>query len=419
MDLAQGSGFSDADPRGLEAAYEADALQILKVAPALYVVGLCVEAWSHIGHDTVAMLFPVMLACACAFLFVRFNTSFVSVITPHQGLFAIWFFLVATVALHVYWLNLPDNNLNWIAMLVVVIGTGAFVISPRLGEVLLALSSVWLLVLFARSDSGEELTALSVPLLAIFAGWLLQYVRRRSLQDRVEKMQLMDKLHHQQLEAQASGVRAAVATQLSAGFAHHFNNRLQSVVGSAELLEHSLTQEGDAALHLNNILESTMEAAAMIQELNRYADRAGLHLSRFSAAAFAQELRVRQPGVAVENAEALDVIEIYGDREKLLLAVEALIKNARQAVSATDGRIAIQIERSETGTNLSVLDNGAGFDPEIVDRVCEPFVTSRATERFGLGLALVESIIHRHDGQLHIAQRPDGGSKVTLCLENQ
>jgi nitrogen fixation/metabolism regulation signal transduction histidine kinase len=67
---------------------------------------------------------------------------------------------------------------------------------------------------------------------------------------------------------------------------------------------------------------------------------------------------------------------------------------------------------------LTVSDNGHGFPPEILERVCEPYVTTKP-KGTGLGLAIVKKIADDHGGRLRIANRPPeqgGGAEVTLLL---
>ena len=74
------------------------------------------------------------------------------------------------------------------------------------------------------------------------------------------------------------------------------------------------------------------------------------------------------------------------------------------------------VTRSVDGmAELCVNDCGSGFPPEILARVFEPYVTTKARGT-GLGLAIVKKIVDEHDGQIRIANRQPAGAEVTIRL---
>jgi signal transduction histidine kinase len=64
---------------------------------------------------------------------------------------------------------------------------------------------------------------------------------------------------------------------------------------------------------------------------------------------------------------------------------------------------------------IGVRDRGPGLAPEIVERMFNPFFTTRHTGT-GLGLAIVNRIVEAHGGHVAVANRPGGGATVELCL---
>ena len=64
---------------------------------------------------------------------------------------------------------------------------------------------------------------------------------------------------------------------------------------------------------------------------------------------------------------------------------------------------------------LSVHDSGAGFQDEHVDRIFEPYVTSKS-KGTGLGLAIAKKIIEEHGGAVSGGNAPEGGARVTVLL---
>jgi nitrogen-specific signal transduction histidine kinase len=64
---------------------------------------------------------------------------------------------------------------------------------------------------------------------------------------------------------------------------------------------------------------------------------------------------------------------------------------------------------------LGVQDSGPGIPPEVLSRMFNPFFTTRRAGT-GLGLAIVHRIVEAHGGHVSVANRPEGGTAVELCL---
>jgi signal transduction histidine kinase len=84
-----------------------------------------------------------------------------------------------------------------------------------------------------------------------------------------------------------------------------------------------------------------------------------------------------------------------------------LLSNARDA-SPEQGRVMLESNEDENSVTVSVTDEGHGIPPEIIERIVEPFFTTKDTgEGTGLGLAMVYSIIEDHSGHLDIISPAD------------
>jgi signal transduction histidine kinase len=106
---------------------------------------------------------------------------------------------------------------------------------------------------------------------------------------------------------------------------------------------------------------------------------------------------------------------IQADRRLLERAVVNLVENALQAVGES-GRITVRLRRADLGRlQVEVEDTGPGIEPEIRDRVFEPFFSTK-TSGSGLGLALVKRIAEDHGGGVALEQAPGGGTRAVLWL---
>jgi CheY-like chemotaxis protein len=125
-------------------------------------------------------------------------------------------------------------------------------------------------------------------------------------------------------------------------------------------------------------------------------------------------------------SSAPDVAQVYGDEGQLSQAIGNLVLNAKQAMP-TGGEVTIQIGnvRVTSADQLSVApgdyvrvvvrDQGAGILPEHLQRVFDPYFTTKPTGS-GLGLASVHSIVSQHDGHVNVASTLGAGAQFSLYL---
>jgi two-component system nitrogen regulation sensor histidine kinase NtrY len=112
------------------------------------------------------------------------------------------------------------------------------------------------------------------------------------------------------------------------------------------------------------------------------------------------------------------------DARQLGQALINLLRNAAAAIlepsgdsgDATKrrkGRIEVRVERDAGRAVIAVLDNGKGLPADLLPRLAEPYVTTRARGT-GLGLAIARKIMDDHGGELRMENRPEGGARVAL-----
>ena len=113
--------------------------------------------------------------------------------------------------------------------------------------------------------------------------------------------------------------------------------------------------------------------------------------------------------VSIESAATL-----IGDEAMVQSAFSNLVDNAAK-YTPVDGGVLIRWWTDADGGHFSVRDTGPGFADEIVDRLFEPFFSTKA-EGTGMGLAIARSIVEAHGGTLSGENCADGGALFTICL---
>jgi len=102
------------------------------------------------------------------------------------------------------------------------------------------------------------------------------------------------------------------------------------------------------------------------------------------------------------------------DKGRMTQLLTNLIKNAQESVDQGDTHIEIKTQTQQNILQMDIIDNGHGFDDDIIEHVFEPYETTKPGGS-GLGLAIVKKIVEEHGGHI-IAQNLSVGAKITIHL---
>ncbi|APZ99123.1 hybrid sensor histidine kinase/response regulator [Sphingopyxis sp. QXT-31] len=214
--------------------------------------------------------------------------------------------------------------------------------------------------------------------------------------------------------------------QLTGGIAHDFNNMLAVVVGGLELAQRLVVDAPEKAQrHLSNAMDGANRAADLTRRLLAFARsepaRPEMIVVDESIASFA-ELIERTIGDRI--ALTLDLraagLAAWLDRQQFENALLNLAVNARDAM---DGHGALTIrtlrdEQTEAGAlAVQVIDTGCGMAPEVLERVFDPFYTTKpAGQGTGLGMSQVFAFCRQSGGEVQIASTEGEGTRVAMLL---
>jgi two-component system, sporulation sensor kinase E len=214
-------------------------------------------------------------------------------------------------------------------------------------------------------------------------------------------------------------------TLLAAGVAHELGNPLNSLNIHLQLLDRDLRKrESDEDKELlESVRVARSEVARLDTIINQFlgavrpahAARSMVNINTVvsESLAFLQpEIEDRDVIVQEELAPGLPLIPVNADQLKQ--AFYNLIKNAVQALTH-GGILRVTTSRSDTHLQVSFEDNGTGISIEDMAHITEPYFT-RKKGGTGLGLFIVQRILHEHGGHLELLSDPGRGTKASILL---
>jgi len=225
--------------------------------------------------------------------------------------------------------------------------------------------------------------------------------------------------------------RVATLGELSGSLAHELNQPLTAILSNAQaaqrFLEHSPPRLDKLKEILTDIVKSDHRAGAVIQRLRSMlrkepAQHQPLDFNNVveeSLRLMRSDLLNRQVVVSVDLGAALPAVT--GDRNQLQQVLLNLAINGCDAMDGqlVDRHLLVRTRATGRGTvEVSVADRGTGVPVADVERIFEPFVTTKA-HGMGLGLAICRSIIEAHGGLLWATNNADRGATLHCELPVQ
>ncbi len=241
------------------------------------------------------------------------------------------------------------------------------------------------------------------------------------------------------LEAQLRQAQKMEAIgQLTGGVAHDFNNILQSILGNLTLAGEHAEERSDARLarYVERAQLSAQRARELIQQMLTFSrGRRGEPRVLSLAPLVAQAAKLLRPTLPSTIEVRLDLDEdapaVRADPVQAEQVLLNLCINARDAMHGV-GTLALAVRHARDArgvcascrqrfsgdfVELAVRDNGTGIAPEIVDRMFEPFFSTKETGKgSGMGLSMVHGIVHEHGGHIALESAPGTGAAFRVLL---
>ena len=215
--------------------------------------------------------------------------------------------------------------------------------------------------------------------------------------------------------------------EFSANVSHELKTPLQSIMGSAELLENGLVKQEDIPQFVGVIRTEAARLVTLVEDI--------IHLSQLDEGIAPAKERVNLLELADSAASALreraeerhidlsvtgENLMVDGVRSFLYEMLYNLIDNAIK-YNTDGGRVEVAVSAGDTGTTVSVKDTGIGIPPEYQARVFERFFRvdksrSKASGGTGLGLSIVKHIAQYHHARLDLHSTVGEGTDILIAF---
>ena len=213
--------------------------------------------------------------------------------------------------------------------------------------------------------------------------------------------------------------RLTALGELSAGMAHEIRNPLGSIRGTAEILQDAFSPEDSYAEFTRILVSEVYRLNRVLEDFLSFARPEESEQGDFLPTQVLHEvlqlvrLQAEKKQIHIDWDEK-ELPLVAGDGSQFKQVFLNLILNAIQ-VLPTGGRLSIEHQIADDGIDLIFSDNGPGIPEEDLDKIFNPFFTTKK-EGTGLGLAITYRIVQHHCGRISVENQPDGGARFTLSL---
>ncbi len=222
--------------------------------------------------------------------------------------------------------------------------------------------------------------------------------------------------------------RVAMLGEMSGGLAHELNQPLTAILSNAQAAEHLIANKtidnNELREILRDIIAANQRASEVIRRLRALFKRGETYRERLDANELVREtLSLAQGDLATRSIApvlklAPGTLAIHGDRIQLEQVMLNLILNGAEAMAghtAAERTITVRSAGNDSWVYVSFADRGPGFAPELIEKLFEPFYTTKP-QGLGLGLSISRSIVLAHGGRLWGASHAAHGASFHIAL---
>lgn len=217
--------------------------------------------------------------------------------------------------------------------------------------------------------------------------------------------------------------KLAAVGRVAAGIAHELNNQLMGL-GFADLLKLEFPDNTKIQTYADNILQTRNHMTNILDEIRDFAQNRQANYSK-------EKIKIKEIIEQVIHFSQLDKDiklhkvetiyhhspEIVVNRDKIKQVLINLFRNASHAMGAEEaGLIQVELKQDNIWATLTIIDNGCGMNKTQLEKIWDPFYTTKGEESSGLGLDICRRIIEGHGGSIVCQSTPEQGSTFTIQL---
>ena len=252
----------------------------------------------------------------------------------------------------------------------------------------------------------------------------------KKVEERTKELAKYERQLQQVLKIQAIGT-------LAGGIAHDFNNILFPIVGYTELTMDEVSEDSVAHKNLEEILKAAHRAKNLVQQILTFSRQSDQERKPIKVQNIITEtLRLLRASIpaSIEIIHKIqdDCGHIMGDPTQIHQVIMNLCTNAYQAMQDKGGKLEVILTEIDVGyeemidkvgmqpgkhLRLLVKDEGCGMEASVLDRIFEPYYTTKEQGKgTGLGLSVIHGIVKNHRGDITVKSTPGKGTIFQVYL---
>jgi len=224
---------------------------------------------------------------------------------------------------------------------------------------------------------------------------------------------------------------------LAGGIAPDFNNILYPIIGYTEMAIDDVPEDSSIKMNLEEVLTATKRARDLVQQILTFSRQSDRELKPLKFQSIVKEamklLRASIPStITISQNINYDCGAIRGDQTQIHQIIMNLCTNAYQTMEETGGQLELSLDEIAIGPDeaiykvdmkpgkyarLTVSDTGHGIEPAVLERIFDPYFTTKEPGKgTGLGLSVVYGIVNTHGGHISVSSEPGKGTKFDVYL---
>lgn len=224
---------------------------------------------------------------------------------------------------------------------------------------------------------------------------------------------------------------------MAGGIAHDFNNILAAIIGYADMAQGDIPEFSPAKQQIEQVLKAGNRAKDLVRHILTFShmtppaqDQALMSLSF----AVKEVLKFQRSVIPTTIKIKSDIDEncgmIHGDPTQIHQVIMNFCTNGWHAMEEKGGTLEVGLQQTDLSVNdleresnlqpgpylqLSIRDTGTGIPPELIDKIFDPYFTTKEVGKgSGMGLAVVQGIVKNHGGFVKVTSKPNQGSTFSV-----